>query len=624
MREQTASSRAHDRALDEALANLTGVRRRSPLRRLFEWLIVLLAVAAIVAVVAALAVLLAERELARRIYPNISVRGVAVGGLTPDEARRTLERELGAFLYAPVELQLQGQSWRPSAEDLGLTLAVDEAVDAAFALGRGDSRVSNLRTAAAVWEQGADLPLRLVIDQGVAQRYLLDLAAAVELPPADADLRLDGPRVVVTNERWGRQLLVDETLGDLTAAVQGLEQQAVPLRTRDLAPQLRDSAVMPLAEELNGLLGGPITLEGSTGGCATGCRWRIEPDQIAQWVSLRRVTGADGAPGFDYSVDQAGIRAALLPMAAAVREEGGLPRVAWNGGSLQIVEPGTPGQGLDADQAEALVSAALAGGSRQLALPMQPIPPPVTEQNLASLGIVAPVGVGESSFARSEEYRITNITAGTRRMHGVLIPPGGAFSFNQHLGDVNAENGFVEGLAIVDNRTQKEWGGGLCQVSTTVFRAAFFGGLPIDERHEHAFRIGWYEELGEPPGLDAAIFTPYNDMRFTNDTGGWLLLEGYVDYERQRLTMVLYGTPTGRSVSYEHRVIEQTPAPAEPVYVDDPAFPRGYLRKSDTARGGITVELLRTVTAGEQLIAQDRFPTQFKAWPDIFVRGTGG
>ncbi|HMQ34177.1 MAG TPA: vanomycin resistance protein VanB, partial [Chloroflexaceae bacterium] len=96
-----------------------------------------------------------------------------------------------------------------------------------------------------------------------------------------------------------------------------------------------------------------------------------------------------------------------------------------------------------------------------------------------------------------------------------------------------------------------------------------------------------------------------------------------VDYQRQRLTVVLYGAPTGREVAYDHRVIERTPAPARPVYVDDPQHPRGYLRRSDTARGGITVEVYRTVTRGGQVIAQDTFPTEFKPWPDIYVRGTG-
>lgn len=622
MSDQHVSSETHERALQQALATLAPQRRRGG--GLLGWLVVLLVVAAVLAVLAAGALLLGEREFAQRIYPNISVRGVPVGSLTPAEARTRLERHFDAFLYSPVELRYGERVWRPSAAELGVRLEINEALEQAFAYGRGDTRASNLRTAAAVWEQGVDLPLALELDQAALQRYLLAAAAQIEAPPGNADVRLDGWSVVVEPERWGTQALVDATLTDLTAALQGLERQSVALRTRSLEPRLRDAAVAPVARELRQLLVGPVELAGQSGSCAKqGCRWQLSTQQIAQWVRVRRLTDATGEPTWSITVDQAGIRSALLPIAAALREEGGLPSLSWNNGNLRIERPGAPGRGLDAAQALAQISAALRGGSRNLELPLIALPPPVTESNLAVLGISEQVGLGVSSFARSEQYRITNIQAGARRMNGVLLPPGATFSFNAALGAVNAENGFVEGLAIVDNRTQKEWGGGLCQVSTTVFRAAFFGGLPIAERHEHAFRIGWYEELGEPPGLDAAIFTPYNDMRFVNNSGGWLLMESYVDLNAQRLTVALYGAPTGRSVAYEHRVLERTPAPSEPVYVDDPKQPTGYFRKSDTARDGISVEVYRTVRVGERVIAQDTFNTTFKPWPDIYVRGTG-
>jgi vancomycin resistance protein YoaR len=129
---------------------------------------------------------------------------------------------------------------------------------------------------------------------------------------------------------------------------------------------------------------------------------------------------------------------------------------------------------LAVEEALARINAALYSNERTVILPLRELPPPVTAENLAMLGISAPVGVGVSSFRNSADYRITNIQAGTRQIDGVLIPPGATFSFNTALGPVTAERGFVEGYAIVENRTQKEWGGGLCQVSTTVFRAAFF------------------------------------------------------------------------------------------------------------------------------------------------------
>jgi vancomycin resistance protein YoaR len=188
---------------------------------------------------------------------------------------------------------------------------------------------------------------------------------------------------------------------------------------------------------------------------------------------------------------------------------------------------------------------------------------------------------------------------------------------------VDESGGFVPGYAIIDNRTQKEWGGGLCQVSTTVFRAAFWSGLPITERHEHAFRISWYEELGEPPGLDAAIYTGYSDVRFVNDTGGWLLLQSWVEPNQQQLHVALYGPPTGRSVAMAHTVLETSPAPSKATYIDDPTLPAGTLKKTDTARGGMKVEVYRVVRQGDLVLYYDTFATEFKPWPNIYLRGTG-
>jgi vancomycin resistance protein YoaR len=617
MSEQTVSTPAREgrRATQDG-------RSRTPMRRLFEWLLVLFTLATLLAVVAVAAILFGERSFAQRIYPHISVRGVPVGGMSRDDARQALEQHYAAFLTSPASISYGDQVWRPSAAELGLGLDVDAALDAALGIGRSDARGENLRTAAAVWEQGVELPLRLTVDQAAMQRYLLGVAASVETPPTDADVALAGSDIRLQPEAWGVQVLVDEMLAEITASAQSLEPQPVALRTRALEPRVRDSDIAPGAERLRSMFAAPISLASPASRCAPACHWEWPPEQIAGWLSLHHTTGSNGRPSVAISVDQGAIRSALLPVAAALREEGSLPRVAWADGTLSITTPGDPGRGLDADQALAQINAALSGGPRDLSLLLTPLPPPVNETNLASLGITTRIGLGVSSFAKSEQYRITNIRAGARQMNGVLIPPGATFSFNDNLGPVTPEQGFVEGYAIIQNRTQKEWGGGLCQVSTTVFRAAFWGGLPIVERHEHSFRIGWYEELGEPPGLDAAIFTGVYDVRFTNDTGGWLLVQSSVDLKRQRLSIALYGAPTDRSVSMDYKILERTPAPTEPVYVDDPTQPAGTQRKSDTARGGLKVEVYRTVRAGDQLLASDTFKTIFQPWPDIYVRGT--
>lgn len=594
--------------------------RPSLLALLTGWMTVLMLLTALLLIIGLMGALFSERTMVGRIYPGIRVNGYDLGYHDSASARAALQEHYRSFLQNPVALVYGEHVWLPSAAELGIELDLDTAVDQAVALGHAETRVESARLFAAFWQQGHEIPLRLHVDQQAIQRYLLQVAQAVEQPPRNADVWLDGPRVVVVPAEMGRQVLVDETLQDVTVALQSLEQGEVRLRTRTLAPLVQNADVAEVAAAARTALGGPITLTSKQ--CRPACRWQWSPQQIAGWLRLNHAE-TPGTPPNAVLIDQEALRKQLEPMAASVYRNGTLPRLSWNNGQLSILWPGTSGSGLDTAGALDQINAVFDGGPRTIELPLADLPPPVIESDLASLGIIERVGVGVSSFRHSQPYRITNIKAGARRMHGVLIPPGETFSFNQTLGPVDGRNGFVLGAAIVRNRTQLEWGGGLCQVSTTMFRAAFWGGLPISERHEHTFRIEWYEELGEPPGLDATIFTGAADMRFENDTGNWLLIQSWVNEADQQLTIELYGTPTQREVLMSHQVLQQIPAPTQPLYLDDPTKPRGTVQQTDWARPGMKVEVYRTVKEGGNVIRHDTFFSFFEPWPNIYLRGTG-
>jgi vancomycin resistance protein YoaR len=598
-------------------------RRNRRLGHLGEWLILLLAVLALLGATGTLFLVFGERDYTGHIYPNISVRGLDLSNYSAAAARTLLEQQHADFLANPVELVYGEQRWRPSAAQVGIELDFDKALNTALTAGRTGTRAENVKTVAAIWEQGMEVPLHVRIDQAAMQRYLLMVAREIETAPRNADIHLQGPEVVLTPEEMGTQLLVDETLHEITAAMQALEPQPIALRTRTLTPVVRNSDIAPVAADLEHLLDGPLMLTGTAGECAHTCTWTWTPEQIAGWIRLERTIDADGRPVVTPVLEQEKMHAALEPLTEVLGEDGTLPRLNWNNGNLAIAQPGIPGLGLNVALAVEQMQTALVEGPRTLDLPLMGIQPPVNETNLHTLGITSLVGSGTSSFRASAGYRITNIRAGSSHMHGLLIPPGAVFSFNNSLGPVTGSRGFVPGLAIVNDRTQKEWGGGLCQVSTTMYRAAFWAGLPIVERHEHSFRIPWYEELGEPPGLDASIYTGALDMRFLNDTGGWLLIQAWVDVNRQRLSFALYGPPTNRTVTMGHKIISRTPRPTNAVYVNDSTLPRGYFRQTDYAQGGMTIETYRVVRQGEQVLWQDTFTTKFKPWPNIYIRGTG-
>jgi vancomycin resistance protein YoaR len=254
-------------------------------------------------------------------------------------------------------------------------------------------------------------------------------------------------------------------------------------------------------------------------------------------------------------------------------------------------------------------------------IPTKTIPSAVAEDKADKLGIQEVVGEGTSLFQHSIENRIYNISLAATRLNGTIIKPGEVFSFNKAVGDISVFSGYKQAYVINNGKTVLGDGGGVCQVSTTLFRAALNAGLPIIERNPHAYRVGYYEQ-NSGPGIDAAIYSPGVDLKFKNDTKDHLLIQTYVDLENQKLTFALYGTKDNREVSIGKPVItSETPAP-EPVYQDDPTLPKGQVKQVDFAAAGANVYFTRTVKKDGKVVLADKFTSNYRPWQAIYMRGT--
>ncbi|MDP4038558.1 MAG: VanW family protein, partial [bacterium] len=170
----------------------------------------------------------------------------------------------------------------------------------------------------------------------------------------------------------------------------------------------------------------------------------------------------------------------------------------------------------------------------------------VREDNLATLGINELIGEGVTYFPGSSANRITNIKVGSSKFNGVLLKPGQVFSFGEILGDVGPEQGYTEGRVILEGRQENQYGGGLCQVSSTAFRAALMSGLPIIQRVSHSFAVSYYTAPYGVPGVDATIYYPQVDLKFRNDTGSYILIQTVL--AGTTLKFDYYGTKTKSGV----------------------------------------------------------------------------
>lgn len=298
-------------------------------------------------------------------------------------------------------------------------------------------------------------------------------------------------------------------------------------------------------------------------------------------------------------------------------------------GKAQTFRLGTDGKILDEDTLKATILAKMKDSflsNRQekiaLAMPIKTLHAANATNEANRLGIQEEVSEGTSLFHHSADERIFNIALAASKLNGVIIKPGEVFSFDKAVGDISSLSGYKQAYVIENGKTVLGDGGGVCQVSTTLFRAALNAGLPIVERHQHAYRVGYYEE-DSGPGIDAAIYYPTVDLKFRNDTGHALLIQTNIDYNEQQLTFSLYGTKDpDREVSITTPVVLSTSPAPPPLNQDDPTLPAGQVKQVDFAADGADVYFTRTVTENGKTTIYDKFTSNYKPWQAIYMHGT--
>lgn len=250
-----------------------------------------------------------------------------------------------------------------------------------------------------------------------------------------------------------------------------------------------------------------------------------------------------------WGVDKKAVQDYILKeLASKYNRTGQNVRIFKENNQIQFEGMAVDGREIDVKTLTALlINAFYAEKIDAIILPFQVVPSEVKVENeeLRNLGIQELVSTGESNFSGSSWMRINNIRIGLSRFNGVLIPQGEIFSIGQYLGEVSARMGYKKELVIKGDRTIPEYGGGLCQVSTTSFRGALQAGFEIIERWPHAYAVSYYE----PYGTDATIYLPSKDLKFKNNTSGAILIQTHIDEENTKAYFKYYGTKDSRKVN---------------------------------------------------------------------------
>ncbi len=590
-----------------AVITRTGPRGLRARLRALSWSVV---AAPLAALCVGLALVFAAQWLyADRALPGVTVAGVDVGSLDRAALRARLgERLVRDWAGRAVVASYGGRTWRTTNAALGVTPDAAAAADAALGYGKGGSLLDQLSAWADALRGQADIPFAVRVSDGALERWIAGLAAEIDTPARSGSLSVGEDGLVGIDPIVGRE--VDRS-GVAAAAlgVRALGDREIALPVRAVYPEVDDSGYREALARARAIVT-PLDV------VAEDRRVSESSAALAGLLVIDRITAAPGelapppagavAPAVRYrytvSIDEAALGAWVARVAERIDRPSVDARFGVSREGALSVEPGVAGIRVDQRAFAAQLRGELvtpAGGVRVVAAPSTA---DATAFTTADAERWLPAMTRTSSFTTyfpRSASRQANIATGSSQFDGVVIRPGQTFSFWQLLGPVTVERGYAYAGAIINNRSDENViGGGLCQVSTTMFNAVAQVGYEIVERHAHAYLIERY-----PLGLDAAVFLPGLDFRWRNDTETPVFLWSWVS--DTSVTFEVWGLPTARTVTYGEPVQRSfRDVPAD--QAADPAFPAGY------AVRGRDVWRTRTVTAADgTVIYRDTFFSRY-------------
>lgn len=536
-----------------------------------------------------------------KLAPGLSVAGVDVGGLTPQQAIAALGERAAA---APqVTVAAGPQTWTLGADQLGWHADAATSVAAAEKVSAARTLVERVKGMVGQ-EQPQNFPLIAAVDPAVAKAALSSLTANLNVQPKNAAVAFNKTTLkyaVTAKDAPGRQYDA-ATAASTYAATPTATSIQIPVK--EWEAQYTAEALQNYADQGNALMRPfGVTLDGTTR------KGVLTPLQVANlyWVRPQGIVA-----------DEPAMKRAFALLTGVIDQPAQNARFAFKGSALVKV-PEQAGRVTQTSAYAAFQTGVLDPSKSSVVLASKKVRPVLTAAQLPDASKLTLIHTGVSTYYHSSPERRTNVANAAAKINGAVVPAGGTFSFLANLGGITEGNGFVGGLIIADGRTVDGLGGGVCQVSTTVFRAMYGAGLPVEERNQHSYRVGYYEPQ---VGFEAAVYDPGLDLKFGNDTGGPLLIKTINNDAASRLEVQVWGIKQARTVTVSPAVILSRTAHPAPKYVVNPNLRPGTSKQVDWAADGYNLYITRTIKDASG-VRTDKTSTVYKPWQAVYEVGPG-
>lgn len=468
-----------------------------------------------------------------RILPGVKVGTTYVGGLSIQEASNLIAQDIS---------QAQKQTYTISSSSGGTPVTVtNKDLVTSYNTAAAATYAQSVGRTGTPWHQIKDQVSTLIgtttpvyiptkLNPEVAATVVASAAMVSNTPAENARFDASNNFQLIA-EKSGNRVEPSKLLSALKLRAGLMDTSSIAVPTYQIQPPLTTSTLATHGDFIKRVAQKPINLTGD------GKTWQITSDQLLNWLVIdSNIKPSIAQPMLGYyqlppqingpQFNQKAIRDYVNGLSEVINQDPVDATLGFNGTNVVVTKASANGRKLDATAtADTLIAALEAGDAQAVPLVIAIQKPDIREDNLESLGIKELVSEGVSYFPHSSAERMQNVRVGASKFQNAIVKPNSVFGFGDIMGYVGPETGYASSKVILGDHQEFQYGGGMCQVSSTAFRAALNGGYPILERTNHAFQVSYYTQPYGVPGVDATVYAPEVDFKFKNDTPYYILIQ---------------------------------------------------------------------------------------------------
>jgi len=515
-----------------------------PIKIIFPLIIIFISVLAVAAI-------FFNMFYADKILPNITINGESYSDLSQEEAYAKISHVVNSIYGDGIVFEYKDKHgikvYKAKTFELGVNINIDRTVFNAFNYGHKRKVVQSLKEQLDLVKGKKNFEVVFELDEKKLKKYIAENMSDLETAPKNFGYEYKKGKFISIPSEYGASINENKIKRDILTNLSNLRNDVIKVELVKKEPDLKEDVGGKAAFQAYNLMSKRIILRYNS------YSWDIQKDELGSWIKFYLRDNINGK-GLTIKANKGKIRDYLTLLAPQINQDPINAQLEFKEGRVNVFLLSRDGITLDVEKsADELEKNIFTKRNYEDSLKrdienylvIKKVRPEIATEDINNLGLVSLLSTGESNFYGSPKNRKHNIAVGANKFHGVLIRPEEEFSFNKILGGVGPKEGYLPELVIKKGQTIPEYGGGLCQVSTTMFRAAVNAGLEITERKNHAYPVKYYN----PQGTDATIYPPHPDLRFKNNTPAHILIQTRI--EKNKLYFDLYGTNDGRKVKLD-------------------------------------------------------------------------